>query len=327
MPDTRPDRTFRAGSRHPIGYVDSNPDGDDGAPAHRLRRDRLAGGRHRPVRAARPPRTCASSASRRSTRERDVGPSALLVAARLCRERHALLVVDPPAAWQTCDEALQGLREFDVPLRPRVHVLPAHPGVRPAARPLRRRSPTAAPWPARWRASTRSARRGTAGRRRARSCCGQAARPRFALHRCRAGSGSRRTASTRCSRCARPARARLALKTLAGGAARELRPAACSPPQRRQPAADGQHRARHALGRVRAQRASPCGSRLARQVQAFLRTLDRDRRCSGRRSEAGAFEVDLRRARQRCGGRRGRPHQPARVAAFRAAPGRGARSW
>jgi hypothetical protein len=28
----RPDRTFRPGARHPIGYVDSNPDGDDGAP-------------------------------------------------------------------------------------------------------------------------------------------------------------------------------------------------------------------------------------------------------------------------------------------------------
>ena len=32
VPSRRPDRTFRAGSRHPIGYVDSNPDGDDGAP-------------------------------------------------------------------------------------------------------------------------------------------------------------------------------------------------------------------------------------------------------------------------------------------------------
>ena len=32
VPETRPDRTFRPGARHPIGYVDSNPDGDDGAP-------------------------------------------------------------------------------------------------------------------------------------------------------------------------------------------------------------------------------------------------------------------------------------------------------
>ena len=32
VPAMRPDRTVRPGSRHPVGYVDSNPDGDDGAP-------------------------------------------------------------------------------------------------------------------------------------------------------------------------------------------------------------------------------------------------------------------------------------------------------
>ncbi len=44
------------------------------------------------------------------TRDRDVGLSTLLVAARLCRERHALLVVDPPAAWGTARAALDALR-------------------------------------------------------------------------------------------------------------------------------------------------------------------------------------------------------------------------
>jgi hypothetical protein len=29
------------------------------------------------------------------------------VAAQFCRERRTLLLVDPPAAWETCDEALQ----------------------------------------------------------------------------------------------------------------------------------------------------------------------------------------------------------------------------
>jgi hypothetical protein len=46
-------------------------------------------------------------------RDRDLGPSVLVVAARLCRELRAMLIVDPPAAWETCDEALQGLRELD----------------------------------------------------------------------------------------------------------------------------------------------------------------------------------------------------------------------
>ena len=33
------------------------------------------------------------------TREQDVGLSTLMIAARFCREQHAMLVVDPPLAW------------------------------------------------------------------------------------------------------------------------------------------------------------------------------------------------------------------------------------
>lgn len=110
-PSVRPDRTFRPGSRHPIGYVYANPDGDDGAP---LTDYDLIG-----------------SAQRRSglfalsgvddlhflcipppLRDRDVGPGVLLAAAQFCRENRLLLIVDPPAAWHTCDDALRGLREL-----------------------------------------------------------------------------------------------------------------------------------------------------------------------------------------------------------------------
>jgi phage tail sheath protein FI len=45
-------------------------------------------------------------------RERDVGPGVLLVAARYCRERRALLLVDPPADWHTADEALKAMRQW-----------------------------------------------------------------------------------------------------------------------------------------------------------------------------------------------------------------------
>ena len=47
-------------------------------------------------------------------RDRDVGPGVLLVAGRLCRERNAMLIVDPPAAWQSLRRRRsQGLREFE----------------------------------------------------------------------------------------------------------------------------------------------------------------------------------------------------------------------
>jgi phage tail sheath protein FI len=110
-PGVRPDRTFRAGARHPVGYVDSNPDGDDGAP---LTDYDLIGS---------PDRGTGLFALRNldsvhflcippPARDRDLGPSVLLAASQFCRDRRMMLVVDPPAAWDTTDEALHGLREM-----------------------------------------------------------------------------------------------------------------------------------------------------------------------------------------------------------------------
>ncbi len=45
-------------------------------------------------------------------REQDVGLATLLVAARFCRERHAMLLVDPPAAWTSADRALEAFRDW-----------------------------------------------------------------------------------------------------------------------------------------------------------------------------------------------------------------------
>jgi hypothetical protein len=113
VPPLRPDRTYRAGAQHPIGYVDSNADGDDGEP---LTDYDLIGSRERrtglfALRAADdvhflciPP----------PARDRDVGASVLVVAARVCRDLGAMLIVDPPAAWESCDDALKGLRELDL---------------------------------------------------------------------------------------------------------------------------------------------------------------------------------------------------------------------
>jgi len=112
VPETRPERTFRPGARHPIGYVDSNPDGDDGRPLtdYDVIGSEESGSGLFALRAAEEVRlVCIPPLER----ERDLGPSALLVAARWCREHNALLVVDPPAEWQSCDDALKGLRDFE----------------------------------------------------------------------------------------------------------------------------------------------------------------------------------------------------------------------
>ncbi|RPI15403.1 MAG: hypothetical protein EHM60_04445 [Lysobacterales bacterium] len=111
-PAVRPDRTIRPGSRHPVGYVDSNPDGDDGAPltdydvigSPEARSGLFALSAAEEVRLL-----CIPPLAR----DRDVGPSALVVADRWCRDHHAILVVDPPASWETCADALNGLRDFE----------------------------------------------------------------------------------------------------------------------------------------------------------------------------------------------------------------------
>jgi phage tail sheath protein FI len=47
-------------------------------------------------------------------RTEDVGPAVLMVAERYCKERGAMLIVDPPYAWHTADDALAGMRGWDV---------------------------------------------------------------------------------------------------------------------------------------------------------------------------------------------------------------------
>jgi uncharacterized protein len=113
LPTQRPDRTLDPASGLATAYVASNSDGDDGAP---LSDYDLIGSSVE--------RTGLFALSRADyfnflcipplSRERDVGPSALLVAARYCKEQRALLIVDPPAAWHTADDALAGLREWNL---------------------------------------------------------------------------------------------------------------------------------------------------------------------------------------------------------------------
>jgi hypothetical protein len=112
VPPLRPDRTLNPVSGLATGYVNSNSDGDDGAP---LTDYDLIG-----------------SAADRSgifaldqadyfnflcipplSSERDVGPSALLIGSRYCKQRRAMLIIDPPSGWHTADDALRGMRDWN----------------------------------------------------------------------------------------------------------------------------------------------------------------------------------------------------------------------
>lgn len=110
LPSQRPDRSAGPGGSA-IGYAFSNADGDDGGP---LTDYDIIGS------AAAATGLFALSAADGFnflcipplSRDHDVGLSALLVAARYCRDRHAMLIVDPPASWTTARAALEGMRAW-----------------------------------------------------------------------------------------------------------------------------------------------------------------------------------------------------------------------
>jgi hypothetical protein len=110
LPSRRPDRSAGPGGAA-IGYAFSNADGDDGGP---LTDYDIIGSA-----TASTGLFALSSADGFNflcipplSREHDVGLSTLLVAARSCRDRHAMLIVDPPASWTTARAALDGMRTW-----------------------------------------------------------------------------------------------------------------------------------------------------------------------------------------------------------------------
>jgi hypothetical protein len=112
LPLERPDRTLDPASGLATAYVTSNSDGDDGAP---LTDYDLIGSsvEHTGIFALAEADfnfLCIPPLSR----EQDVGPSVLYVAALYCKQRRALLVVDPPAHWHTADDALAGLGDWNL---------------------------------------------------------------------------------------------------------------------------------------------------------------------------------------------------------------------
>ena len=111
VPGARPSRTPASAAGASIGYTPSNPDGDDGGPItdYDIIGSAQAGTGLFALHAAPdinllciPP----------LTRDTDVGLSTLLVAGRFCRERRAMLIVDPPSSWASSAAALDGMRHW-----------------------------------------------------------------------------------------------------------------------------------------------------------------------------------------------------------------------
>jgi phage tail sheath protein FI len=111
VPPQRPDRSVRNPESPIVGYISSNSDGDDGRPLtdYDVIGSAAEGTGIFALRSVIgfnllciPP----------LAREQDVGLSTLMIAARFCRDRHALLVVDPPSTWASATTALTDLRDW-----------------------------------------------------------------------------------------------------------------------------------------------------------------------------------------------------------------------
>ncbi|HEY6451890.1 MAG TPA: hypothetical protein VIX87_04765 [Steroidobacteraceae bacterium] len=111
LPPSRPARTVGAGGAGQAGYVPSNPDGDDGDELTNY--DIIGDARGGTgVFALRGEVSFNFLCVPPLSRTQDVGLPALLVALRMCRERQAVLLVDPPASWDSPAVALEGLRNW-----------------------------------------------------------------------------------------------------------------------------------------------------------------------------------------------------------------------
>jgi len=112
VPLIRPDRTLMPGTNLPVGYVSSNPDGDDGKPITDY--DVIgSAARGTGLFALEGVDELAFVYIPPLARVIDVGVSALLVATRFCRNKRAMLIVDPPSSWESAPEAIRSLRALD----------------------------------------------------------------------------------------------------------------------------------------------------------------------------------------------------------------------
>jgi len=110
LPSQRPDRTVGRGPAT-AGYVACNSDGDDGDALtnYDIIGDALNGTGLFALRSSEPFNFLCVPPLARTL---DVGLPTLLVALRLCRERQAMLLLDPPTAWDTPAAAVEAVRRW-----------------------------------------------------------------------------------------------------------------------------------------------------------------------------------------------------------------------
>lgn len=111
LPPRRPKPSAAAPPAAAVGYVLSSGDGDDGDTLsnYDLIGDANSGTGLFALRGAEPFNfLCVPSLSR----EIDTGLQTLLVALRVCRERQAMLVLDPPSSWTDALTAIEGVRNW-----------------------------------------------------------------------------------------------------------------------------------------------------------------------------------------------------------------------
>ncbi len=110
LPAQRPDRSGPGAGGFGVGYVGSNPDGDDGGPITDY--DVIGSATDATGLFALGAEPFDFLCIPPLSREQDVGLGTLLVAARLCRERHALLLVDPPGSWESPQQVIEAMRKW-----------------------------------------------------------------------------------------------------------------------------------------------------------------------------------------------------------------------
>jgi phage tail sheath protein FI len=111
VPMERPTRTPPAATGAVIGYTPCNPDGDDGGPISDY--DIIGSAQSKTgIFALEAAPDINLLCVPPLTRDHDVGLSTLLVAGRFCRERRAMLIVDPPSSWASSAAALDGMRHW-----------------------------------------------------------------------------------------------------------------------------------------------------------------------------------------------------------------------
>jgi hypothetical protein len=127
LPDSRPRRTVSTSVGEAVSYLPMEADGHDGDELTDYdvigSRDQAAG-LFALERLARFDLLCIPP----PPSGRDVGVTSLVAAERYCAERHATLIVDPPASWQSADTALLNARRvnFSSP-----HALGYFPRIKP----------------------------------------------------------------------------------------------------------------------------------------------------------------------------------------------------